>query len=191
MPAIYLSTQQEPPAIVGMAVRSPLEPDAVARRIEPVAREIAGATIVETMTLDDQIDRVIQPLRWFGLLFGVIGAAAVALALHGVHAAVRASVRVRRRELAIRAAVGARPAHLLAMILRQTATPIAIGLALGAVATWTAGRVLQMRIGDLVPLDIETAGILAAALTVAAIAGAVGPAARASMAPPVRVLRDT
>jgi hypothetical protein len=189
LPALYLSAMQEPPATMGLTVRTDLEPATVAQRVQLATRDLAISPAGDAAALDDRLDTAVAPLRWFGALFAIIAAAAVGLALHGVNALVRAQVQARRRELAIRAAIGATPARLLGMVLVDTMRIAAIGLALGSVAAWSAGRALQMEIAGLPPLDPETAAPLAGALLFAALAGAFVPALRAALASPAHVFR--
>ena len=191
MPALYVSTQQEPPLTLGLALQTDLEPDAAARQVESVTRDLAGTTVTEATTLDEQFMRATFPLRWFGRLFAAIAAIAGLLALHGVHSAVRQLVISRRRELAIRAATGAGPLRILSLIVRQTSRIAIAGIILGAIGAWTAGRVLQMKIGGVPTFDLTTTVVLAAALAFVALAGAIRPALKAALAPPLGALRQS
>lgn len=190
LPALYLSALQEPPATVGLTVRTDLEPAAVAERVQQATRDLPIAAAGDAATLSDRLDAAVAPLRWFGALFAIIAGAAVGLALHGVNALVRAQVRARRQELAIRAAIGAAPPGLVGMVLAETLRIAAIGLALGSVAAWSAGRALQLEIAGVPPLDPGTALPLAGGLLLAAMAGAFGPALRAARASPAHVFRS-
>jgi predicted permease len=190
LPAVYFSAMQEPPATLGLTVRTDLEPAAVAERVQQVTRDLPIAAAGDAAALSDRLDAAVAPLRWFGALFAIIAGAAVGLALHGVNALVRAHVRARRKELGIRAAIGATPLRLIGMVLGETLRIAGIGLALGSVAAWSAGRALQLEIAGVPPLDFPTALPLAAAILLAAMAGAFAPALRAARSSPAHVFRS-
>lgn len=198
LPAVYLATTQEPPSVVGLAARTPQDPAGVAARVEadlrasPAAGPPGGAAarVVDPGMLDERRDRAVAPLRWFALLFAVLGGAAATLAVHGVFSLVRASIRARRRELAVRSAIGASPTRLLGLVLGRTGRTAAVGLVLGGVAAWTAGRALQLYMGGVPPIDLDDALRLAGLLGVAALLGALPGARQAMRVPPAVALRE-
>jgi putative ABC transport system permease protein len=191
MPALYVSTRQEPPLTLGLALTTDLEPDVAARLVESVTRDLGGTAITEATTLHEQFQRATLPLDWFGRLFAVIAASALLLALHGVHSAVRQLVLSRRREFAIRTATGAAPLRILAIIVRKTSRLAVAGIILGAIGAWTAGRAIQMKIGGVPTFDLGTTALLAAALAFVALAAAVPPALRVALNPPLDTLRQS
>jgi putative ABC transport system permease protein len=188
-PALYLSAMQQPPAIIGLAARTDDEPVAFAenlRTIEPLATAMVG----EPLSLDDRIERAVAPLRWFGTLFAVLAFVAFGFAVHGVLAAVRWSTNARRRELAVRAAVGAGPLRILGHVIGRTTRTVTIGLGIGLVLAALAGRTIQLQVGGMPPVDVPTVGPIAAVIATAALIGALGPALRAAGASPARVFRE-
>lgn len=98
-------------------------------------------------------------------------------------------VAVRTREMGIRIAVGATPASLVAMMLRRTLAPVAVGLVVGVVATRWAGRLAE---AQLFKVDVHDPVMLTAAvctvLFTAALAAYI-PARRAGRVDPIAVLR--
>jgi ABC-type antimicrobial peptide transport system permease subunit len=72
--------------------------------------------------------------------FGIVG---FALTLAGVFAMTASSIEVRRRELSIRAALGASPDRLLILILTSTVWPLAIGLTVGGLCFAVGADVLR------------------------------------------------
>lgn len=119
-------------------------------------------------------------------LFGLLG---VTLAAIGIYGLVAYSVARRTREIGIRAALGAGSADLLKMILRQGLLPVAIGMALGAVASVIVTRLLEsfligVSAGDPLTLIAVSALLLAIALLACYI-----PARRALKIDPMSALR--
>lgn len=188
-PALYLSTFQQPPAIIGVAALTDAAPESFAGSIEALDG-VAPAEVRDPAPLSERYQRALAPLQWFGRLFAVLAAAALAFAIHGVLVAVRTAMAARRRELAIRAAVGAGPARILGFVLGRTARTVATGIGLGAVLGGLASRTIQLQIGGLPPIDLEAALPIAGIIALAALAGALGPAARAAVASPARVFRE-
>ena len=102
-------------------------------------RGLGLKVMVEPVTFAEWVDLDLFGMRvitWGGELLSGLG---LLLAMVGLAGAVSYSVGQRKKELGIRAALGARRGQLLAMLLRQSAAVVgagvAIGLALGTVAS--------------------------------------------------------
>lgn len=189
-PVLYLSTFQQPPSIIGLAARTAAPPADFEDAVQAFNDRTSTGEIATAEPLIDRVDRAVAPLRWFGRLFAGLAAFAFAFAVHGVLVAVRATTRARRRELAVRAAVGAGPLRILGLVIGRTAGTVAVGLGLGLFLAGLAGRVIQLEIGGLPPLDLAAAGPIAAIIAIAAIAGALCPGLRAARASPAHVFRE-
>jgi ABC-type antimicrobial peptide transport system permease subunit len=120
------------------------------------------------------------------VLFGVVAAGLAALGVYGLFSW---SVALRRRELAIRLTLGARPAGVGASVLRHSLVLVAIGIALG-LALVQAGRGLLSSVLFGVTADDATSLVSGAALLlVAALVASLPPAWRAMQVDPVEGLR--
>jgi ABC-type antimicrobial peptide transport system permease subunit len=121
---------------------------------------------------------------------GLFALLAVLLGAVGVYAILGAEVRQRRRELAIRSAIGATPARLLRDILSRSLTVcgagIGIGLAVAAAATpFIRGLLFNVDPGDPAAF-VAGAMLLATVVTLASLV----PARRAASTDPAVVLRS-
>jgi ABC-type antimicrobial peptide transport system permease subunit len=119
------------------------------------------------------------------------GFAAFALVIAGVglFGVLSYSVAQRSRELAIRAALGARRPDIFRLILRQGLVVTAIGLAAGLlVSTWLT-RQLSSQLYGVTPHDPVTFTLVPLVLAIAAAVACVLPARRAARLDPLRVLR--
>lgn len=188
-PALYLSAMQQPPAIIGLAARTEEEPATFAENVRTF-EPLAAATVGEPLSLDERIERAVAPLRWFGTLFAVLAVVAFGFAVHGVLAAVRWTTNAQRRELAVRAAVGASPFRILRHVLGRTARTVLVGLGAGLFLAGLAGRTIQLQVGGMPPVDFPSVAPIAALIATAALIGAIGPAFRAAGASPARVFRE-
>jgi predicted permease len=119
--------------------------------------------------------------------FGVLAAFLAALGVYGLFSW---SVALRRRELAIRMTLGARPSRVGAMVVAQSAVLVALGLGVG----WGIVRVLQGPLTtvlfDVKPSDVSATAAAAVLLFVASIAACLPAAARAMRVDPVEGLRN-
>jgi ABC-type antimicrobial peptide transport system permease subunit len=100
------------------------------------------------------------------------------------------NVSRRRREIAIRLALGAAPSGAVAFAVRRIAVVVAIGLAAGTLASVWASRFVEALLFRLEPRDPATLiGAVVILVTVAGVAGWL-PARRASRMDPTVVLRE-
>ena len=107
-----------------------------------------------------------------------------------IYAVVAGSVSRRVREIGIRIALGARPAELRRMILRQTTVPIAAGLAAGLPLAAAATRLLSRFLYGVTPTDAATFGAAVLLLALGGLAAADLPARRAARISPMEALRN-
>ncbi len=122
----------------------------VVRELEP------GMPIVAATVLTDAIDRRIgqdRLLARLSIAFGVVAALLVAIGLYGV---LSYGVTRRTNEIGIRKALGARPATLIGMILRETGWLLFGGLVAGAAVSGATLRLIQSRLYGLSPADPAT-----------------------------------
>jgi ABC-type antimicrobial peptide transport system permease subunit len=133
-----------------------------------------------------------QKLRgaeYSALTVSVLGSVADLLACLGIVGVVAYAASQRTREIGIRMALGARPAHILSVVLRQFSRPVAAGLLVGVVAATALSRLLRGQlygIGNLDPTAyLGAIGIFAVTVAVAAL----WPARRALRVDPMRALR--
>jgi predicted permease len=174
-----------------LMVRTPGEATAVAgelrRVIHAVDPEIA---IADVSPLRQVVDKALAGRRYQMWLFTAFGAVALVIATVGVYATTAYGVSRRRREMNIRAALGARASQVVGLVLRQSLTPLFAGIAAGcagalAIGTVVASLLFKVRAAD--PFVLAT---------VVALVGAVGVVASATAArqgmrvDPAAALRD-
>ena len=90
----------------------------------------------------------------------------------------------------MRAALGARPADLLEIVLAQGLRMAAFGVALGAGASWLATRWLRGLLFGVQPFDPATFGTVAVLFFLVALAACLVPALRAARVDPMTALRN-
>ena len=140
-------------------------------------------------TLDHQVQISLLTERLLATLSSVFGCLATLLAALGLYGVMAFMVTRRTREIGIRIALGARHSSVVWMVLRETLTLAAIGLAIGLAGAYAATRLIQTQLFGIAPTDSVT--IAAACLGIIAVTALAGyiPARRATTIDPMRALR--
>jgi predicted permease len=160
---------------------------AVRGALAPIVHNIGGNEFRPVQTL---VDRSVSPRRFMVLMLGAFALFALVLASLGIYALISYSVSQRTQEIGIRMALGASAADVQARIVAQTLALAAIGIALGAAASWLLGRSMTGLLFGVTPADPLTFTAMLVVLTlVAALAGWL-PARRASRIDPLVALRS-
>ena len=146
--------------------------------------------VYDIAPLEERIGEAFTENRLRTLLLVCFALTALLLACVGLYGTLSYAVAVRRREIGLRLALGARRGaivrHFLVRGLRVAAVACVCGLALSA----AFGRALAGMLYGVSPSDPWTlSGVVAIVLTIAALAALV-PAARAALVEPMQVLRD-
>ncbi|HUP21860.1 MAG TPA: ABC transporter permease [Thermoanaerobaculia bacterium] len=187
---LYLPEAQSFPAQT-VLVRTQGDPRPVTPQVVETLRALDPERPLEhVFTLAELRDESLAPQRLNAVLFAIFAGLALAIAAVGVAAVLAFTVSARRRELGIRAALGAAPARLLRLVLRDGGSMAVLGLALGAVGGVVLTRFLQGLLYEVEPLDALTFLAVGAILLVVALGAALVPARWATKTAPVEVLRS-
>jgi hypothetical protein len=150
-PYVYLPVaQSEAMGAVGMTATMSM----VARRRGETSLSGAMAAAVQEIdqrlvlahaeSLSDAIALGMTPQRVLATISGVMGVVALLLASMGIYGVTAYAVALRRREFAIRLALGAPRARVVQMVIRQSAWLAALGLGVGLALAIGAGQVLSV-----------------------------------------------
>ncbi|HEY4303762.1 MAG TPA: ADOP family duplicated permease [Gemmatimonadaceae bacterium] len=143
--------------------------------------DIAGASLV-----DDGMQQQRVVSAWVGI-FGLI---ALFLAAIGVYGVIAQSVYQRTRELAVRAAVGARPGELLRLILSDGIRLGGAGVIVGTIGVVFTFRILRALFDTMQTIDLSASVVAIVALAAAILLASLIPARRAAALNPVDALRS-
>ncbi len=163
---------------------------AVAAAIHTHARHADPRAIVSGISMiEDVVSKEIAPWRFSAWVFALFAALAFALAMLGLFSLVSLDVTNRRREFAIRMAVGATGRHIVGGVFRSTGVRTGMGIAGGLAAAAIATRSLQGFVFGVQLIDAVTySAVVGLVVIVVAIASYV-PARRAAAANPLALLR--
>jgi len=120
-------------------------------------------------------------------LFAAIGLSLTALGLYGT---IALEVAQRRKEMAIRVAVGASRASITALILKRGLALTLAGSVVGALAFIAVGRAIESQLYEVAPSDPVNAAVVVAILFASAICACLRPAWKALKEAPIAVLRE-
>jgi predicted permease len=181
------SDQSSHDLVVRSALAAAPLASAVREALTPVAPNLAGN---DFRTLQQLVDKSVSPRRFTVLLLGSFAVFALVLASLGIYALISYSVNQRTQEIGIRMAMGATARHVQRQIVGQTLGLTAMGLAVGAAASWMLARGLEGLLFEVTATDPATfLGMLLVLTAVATIAGYL-PARRASGIDPMVALRS-
>jgi hypothetical protein len=178
------------PESLRLLVRTREHPRVVAATVQSAVRAIDPRLRPTLHYLDESFtERTRGALTTSRALAGLAGLVLL-ISAAGVHGLVSYAVARRTREIAIRSALGAGPAVLLAQVVRQFSWPVALGalcgLAAGQAVTLAGGPLGLPGFGD---PGVSALAIALILVTLAAAVSAVGPALRALRIEPVHGLR--
>ena len=142
----------------------------------------------EPAALAELVGRGVGQRRFALVLLTAFAALALMLAALGLYGVLGYSVRQRTRELAIRSALGATGAAIRRMMLRQGATRVLVGGALGLVGSRALGRVLSSLVFRTSATDPTVLAVAFSTLAGVSLLAAWIPAARATAIEPRRAL---
>ena len=155
-----------------------------------VRAEDANFAIARVDTLGELVDRTLSSERLMARLGGFFAALALSLSAIGLYGVLAYGVSQRTNEIGIRMALGAQPAAVHGMILRESLVLVAIGICVGVPAALIMGRLIESQLyglGQRDPLTIMGASLV---MLVVALGASLAPARRAARMDPLVALRN-
>jgi predicted permease len=188
-PAIYFTTRQFPFSEVFIAVKS-ADPGVAQTAIRNALRKVVPSVPMSTtQTWGEKFAAKTAEARLLMTILLFFGGLAALLAALGVYGLFSWSVALRTRELAIRLTLGAKPSHVGAMVIGQSAVLVVAGLAAGLIIVRLAESALTRVVYGVSTTDGMALTSASALLLVAAVIACVPPALRAMRVDPVEGLR--
>jgi predicted permease len=173
-------------------VRTSVPPESLAAQVAAQVHELAPNVIVAQV---ETMQQALQGLNGFfffrfgAQLSGTMGLLGLVLAVVGVYSVVSYAAVQRTHEIGIRMALGAAPAEILRMVLRQNLGTVVIGIAIGLAAALAGTRAIASLLVGVGASDPLTFGIVAFLLSSVALAACWVPARRATRVSPLVALR--
>jgi putative ABC transport system permease protein len=187
---LYLPYVQNATRMMHLVVRAYGNPQALTSSLRSAVRTIdPNQPVTEIHTMDQLLAASISQRRLSMLVLAVFAAIATLLATVGIYGVMAYVVAQRSHEIGIRMALGAEPATVRDMIVRDGMRLAAIGLAFGSVSSFAAMRLLQSQLYGVTSSDPVVLAEVIALLSAVAMAACYLPARRATRVDPLVVLR--
>ena len=174
----------------------PVETDLLNSTRNQIALLDPNLNIFNMQTLSAYLDRSRSALRFSVQMYGGIGVFGLVLAAIGLAGVTAYSVAQRRKEIAIRTAVGASRAQVLGLVLREGAALVGVGTVLGFLGAIGLAKIVSslanmfvdaLRVGTNDPRLLVGAPLLLAAV---ALLACYVPARRSTQMDPLKALRE-
>jgi putative ABC transport system permease protein len=177
-------------AQASLVMRTTMPPAALGSAVRDVIRSIdSGVPILHLRPMTEIVSESVSARRFEMVLVCLFALFALLLAALGIYGVVAYAVTLRRRELGIRMAFGARAADLRSLVVRQGMLLVLAGWAAGLLAALFIGRMIRGMLFGVAPQDPPTIlTVTVAVLFVGAMACYI-PAARTAKLDPMVALR--
>ncbi len=190
-PIVFLPHAQIDLPSMTVVIRTPLDLAAMAPALRAVLREVdADLPAAVVQRIDANRADASSDARFNLAMLGAFAAIALALAISGVYAMLAFGVAERRREIAVRLALGASADGIMALVLRSGLTLALAGVAAGTVAALAMTRLLASLLFGVGSTDPLTFAAAALALLAAAALACYLPARQAARLDPLAILRQ-
>ena len=190
-PEIYLPYEQQAVDEFTIAVRTAGDPltlaPALRRNVAAIDRELPIADIAPMTAV---IGASVAERRFTMLLLTAFAAVAVALAAIGIYGVLAYVVGQRTQEIGVRLAIGATPANVVTLFVREGAVLTLAGVVCGLAGALALTRALSTLLFGVTTTDPATFAAVAGALALVALVASYVPARRAARVDPVTALRS-
>jgi len=162
--------------------------------VQAIQRELLAlepnTVMIEHQTMETQVGTTLLPARFGAMSVSAVGLIAMALAAIGLYGVIAYSVARRTREIGIRMALGAKPAGVLTLVMKQGMTVAAIGGVAGVLLAAAAATAVSSTLYGVSPIDpVAWGGALSVLFGVSVLANLI-PARRAARVDPSIALRS-
>ena len=190
VPEIFIPHAQNPYLVMNVIARTRMDPVAVAQTARANALRVDPDQPVHSVTTMDQLlGDAVQLDRFAMLLITLFAVGGLITAAGGVYALLAYTVVQRRREIALRMALGASPRRVARSIVMESLVLAVAGGAIGIVGAAASGRFARTLLFGVAPQDPLTIATAVAVLLVVVVSASWLPARRAALIDPVRAMR--
>jgi predicted permease len=190
LPEIFIPHSQNPYLVMNVIARTTLDPVAVAQTARANALRVDPDQPVHSVTTMEQLlGDAVQLDRFAMLLITLFAVGGLITAAGGVYALLAYTVVQRRREIALRMALGASPRRVARSIVMESLVLAVAGGTIGLVGAAASSRLARTLLFGVAPQDPVTLVTAVAVLLVVVVAASWLPARRAALIDPGRAMR--
>ena len=190
-PQVYVAHAQWGDPALSLVVRTAGDPLQLIRPIQAIVGRLdPEIPVAEARTMDDAIGASMVPERLRTAIFGGFATLALLLAAVGIYGVMAYLVVQRRREIALRIALGAQRLDVVGGVVRHSLALAAPGIVLGLAGAFAASRLLRGFLYEVAPTDPWSLVLVCSAVAILVAAAALAPARRAARTDPISTLRS-
>lgn len=190
LPQMYFPVYEQYPINVSLVARGTLDTRSLLGSLRrAVAEADPRQAVYNVRTMDEVVAASVAQRRTNTQLITAFSAAALLLAIVGVYGVVAYGVAQRRRELGIRAALGATSSDLARLVAREGLAMAVAGVVLGLAGAYACSRVIASMLYGVTPTDAATFVLAPSLLLVLVVGATLVPARRAARLDPTEVMR--
>jgi putative ABC transport system permease protein len=190
LPFIYIPLAQAMRGDMTLLVRAAGDPASLRSNVRSVVQRVNhNIPIYGVKTITEQIDVALAADRMMAVLLAVFAATALLLASVGIYGVVSYAVTQRTHEIGIRMALGARPASVLKLVMRDGMKMAIVGVAVGLAGAFAVTRLIDSLLFGVTPTDLPTFVLVTLGLLLVAFLACYLPARRATKVDPLVALR--
>jgi predicted permease len=191
-PMVYLPTSNSAVSLDVMyaVVRTRGDPASLGPALRTAVDRVDATVPLTMRTMEDIVSASLAQKTFTLTLLAIAAAIGLVLGVVGLYGAVSYIASQRTAEIGVRLALGAKPASVCFMVLRQGTTVAAVGIVVGLVAAWSAARFMSSMLFEVSAHDPITYASVALVLAAVSVFATYVPARRAAGVDPVRALRN-
>jgi putative ABC transport system permease protein len=187
---IYRPYDQSPDMTAALVIRAvPNAPSPMGLLLDRIEAIDKTQRLLTVSSMEQIVDRSALQPRFRTFILVVFAGLALALAGIGVYGVMSYFVSQRTREFGIRIALGAQRSDVFKLVLRDSTLTVALGLALGLLASFGLSRTLQRFLYSIGPSDPVTFVVVPLLLMIVSLIAAYLPARRAMTVDPLMAIR--
>ena len=173
-----------------VVIRTHAEPKALMQSMRRIISQLAPeSAIFGITTVERTVSQSATSWSFLSYLLELFAAIALLLAVIGIYGVISYSIRERRHELGLRMALGALPAQVLTLVLRQAMVLCVTGVAIGVVGSFAATPLMSKFFYGVKPNDLLTLVLVSSLLITVTFFASYVPARHATKIDPMQTLR--
>ena len=188
---MYLPFRQAPRPWITFVVRTAADPQGL---VQPASKAVYGVDSEQALrsvrTMEQVLSESLSGRRFNMTLLMTFAGVALVLAAVGVYGVMNYSVMLRRRELGIRIALGARALDVLRLVLGQGLVLTLIGVGVGMAGAYALTRLMASLLYGVTATDFMTFGSVSGLIVLVGLLASFLPARRATKVDPMIALRS-
>jgi predicted permease len=174
-----------------VVLRTSLPPESMGPALQTIVRQTGrDATVTDVRSMETRISDSLITRRAPALLATLFSAIALLLTAIGTYGILSYAVALRRREIGVRMALGARPQQIRGQFLALGLRLLAAGTMLGVAGAWVTGRAMRNLLFHVPPFHVATLAGTACIIGLVSLVACLAPAHQAARISPTEALAD-